>query len=140
MKLRHVIAAAALAAVSATSFAQTNPAPTPTPTPTPAPAADPGTATRGTNTPQIDKHEASQEARIKQGRQSGELTHHEARRMKAEQKGVDRAQTKAAADGTVTSQERAAIRKKQDKAGKDLYKQKHDTATKTPADPAAPAK
>jgi len=138
MKLRHVIAAAALAAVSATSFAQTNPAPAPTPTP--APAADPGTATRGTNTPMIDKHEASQESRIKQGRQSGELTHHEARRLKSEQKGVDRAQTKAAADGTVTAQERAAIRKKQDKASKDIYKQKHDTATKTPADPAAPAK
>ncbi|HEV8689381.1 MAG TPA: hypothetical protein VGQ91_03720 [Ideonella sp.] len=129
MKLRHVIAAAALAAVSATSFAQATPAPSPTP----APAADPSPAARGTNTPLIDKHEASQASRIKQGRQSGELTRHESRRLKAEQKSVDRAQTKAAADGTVTAQERQAIRKRQDRASKDIYRQKHDAAASAPS-------
>ncbi|MGM9487675.1 hypothetical protein [Ideonella sp. YS5] len=122
MKLRHVIAAAAFAAVSATSFAQTA-----TPAPTPVPV-DPGVQ-RGTNTPLIDKHEASQEQRIKEGKQSGELTRHEARRLKGEQKAVDRAQTKAAADGTVTAQERQHIRKAQNKAGKDIYRQKHDGAS-----------
>ena len=123
MNLRHVIAAAAFAAVSATSFAQTA-----TPAPAPAPV-DPSAQQRGTNTPLIDKHEASQEQRIKQGKQSGELTHHEARRLKGEQKAVDRAQTKAAADGTVTSQERQHIRKMQNKAGKDINRQKHDAAS-----------
>lgn len=123
MNLRHVVAAAALAAVSATGFAQgTTPSPTPAPT-------DPGVQQRGTNTPQIDKHEASQEQRIKEGKQSGELTHHEARRLKGEQKAVDRAQTKAAADGTVTARERQHIRKVQDKAGKDIHRQKHDAAS-----------
>jgi hypothetical protein len=123
MNLRHVIAAAAFAAVSATSFAQTA-----TPAPAPAPV-DPSAQQRGANTPLIDKHEASQEQRIKQGKQSGELTHHEARRLKGEQKAVDRAQTKAAADGTVTSQERQHIRKMQNKAGKDINRQKHDAAS-----------
>ena len=122
MKLRHVIAAAAFAAASATSFAQTA-APAPTPVP-----VDPGVQ-RGTNTPLINKHEASQEQRIKEGRQSGELTRHETRRLKGEQKAVDRAQTKAAADGTVTAQERQHIRKAQNKAGKDIYRQKHDGAS-----------
>jgi hypothetical protein len=126
MNIRHVIAAAAFAAVSATAFAQGTPA-TPAPTPAPQTPVDPGM--RGTNTPAIDKHQASQEQRIKQGRQSGELTHHEANKLKSEQKGVDRAKTKAAADGTVTADERAAIRKKQDKAGADINKQKHDAAS-----------
>ena len=119
MKLRHVIAAAAFAAASATSFAQTA-----APAPAPAPADQ-----RGTSTPLIDKHEASQEQRIKEGKQSGELTRHETRRLKGEQKAVDRAQTKAAADGTVTAQERQHIRKAQNKAGKDIYRQKHDGAS-----------
>lgn len=121
MKLRHVIAAAALAAVSAASFAQSQPTPPTVP-------VDPGVQ-RGTNTPLIDKHEANQEQRIKDGRQSGELTKHEAHKLKAQQKSVDRAQAKAAADGTVTAEERQAIRKKQDKAGKAIYRQKHDAAS-----------
>jgi hypothetical protein len=123
MNLRHVIAAAAFAAASATSFAQTA-----TPAPAPVPV-DPGVQQRGANTPLIDKHEASQEQRIKEGRQSGELTRHETRRLKGEQKAVDRTQTKAAADGTVTAQERQHIRKAQNKAGKDIYRQKHDGAS-----------
>ena len=123
MKLRHVIAAAAFAAASAASFAQTA-----TPAPAPVPV-DPGVQQRGTMTPLIDKHEASQEQRIKEGKQSGDLTRHEARRLKGEQKAVDRAQTKAAADGTVTAHERQHIRKAQNKAGKDIYRQKHDGAS-----------
>jgi hypothetical protein len=125
MNLRHVLAAAAFAAVSAASFAQTA---TPAPAPAPAPV-DPAVQQRGTNTPMIDKHDASQAQRIKQGKQTGELTHHEARRLKGEQKAVDRAQTKAAADGNVTAQERQHIRKMQNKAGKDISRQKHDAAS-----------
>ena len=124
MTIRHILSAAALVAVAATSFAQNAPAPVPVPA-----APD---ATRGTHTPIIDKHEASQEDRIKQGRQSGELTKHEAHRLKAEQKAVDRSQTKAAADGTVTAQERQRIRRMQDRSSKDIHSQKHDDATKTP--------
>lgn len=114
---RTLIATAALAAVSATAFAQ---------------ATEPGMPTRGTNTPLIDKHEASQQDRIKQGKQSGELTKHEARRLRAEQKAIDRKQQRAAADGTVTAAERQRIRKMQDRASQDIYKQKHD-ANERPA-------
>jgi hypothetical protein len=116
MKLRHAIAAAALAAVSAASLAQT-----PVPAPEPVPP-------RGTNTPLIDKHEANQQERIQQGRQSGELTKHEARRLRAEQKLIDRKQKRAEADGTVTAAERQRIRKMQDRAGEDIHRQKHDDA------------
>jgi len=127
MNLRHVIAAAAFAAASATGFAQTaEPAPAPAP-------VEPSAQPRGTHTPLIKKHEANQEQRIKEGRQSGELTRHEARRLRAEQKAVDRAQNRAASDGTVTAQERERIRKMQNKAGKDIHRQKHDGASTPPA-------
>jgi hypothetical protein len=120
MNFRHIVAVAALTACAA-GFAQT--------TPTPAPTPDASATSRGTSTPVIDKHEASQEQRIKEGRQSGALTRHESRRLHAEQKAVDRTQTKAAADGTVTPAERQRIRKMQNKAGKDVYRQKHDGAS-----------
>lgn len=119
MNLRHLIAAAALAAVSATTLAQTV---------TPAPA-EPTVPARGTNTPLIDKHEANQQERIQQGKQSGELTKHEARRLRAEQKIIDRKQKRAEADGTVTAQERQGIRRMQDRAGRDIRRQKHDAAS-----------
>lgn len=128
MKLRLVAAATALAAISATSFAQSTP------------AADTGTPARGTGTPLIDKQEANQQQRIKEGKQSGELTHHEAHRLKGEQKAIGKAQTKAAADGTVTTQERQRIRKMQARSSRDIHRQKHDAATApTPAPANAPA-
>jgi Skp family chaperone for outer membrane proteins len=127
MNIRHLITAAGFVAAASASFAQTAPMPAPTPAPVVAPE-------RGTNTPLIDKHEANQEDRIKQGRQSGELTKHEAHRLKSEQHAIDRKQTKAAADGTVTAEERQKIRKMQDHASKDVYRQKHDDkAAKEPA-------
>lgn len=116
MHFRHIIAAAALAAVSTATLAQQ-------PVTPPDPSNPPP---RGTNTPLIDKHEANQQERIKQGKQSGELTKNEARRLRAEQKLIDRKQQRAAADGTVTAEERQRIRKMQDRAGDDIYKQKHD--------------
>ena len=126
--LRHFLAAAALAAVSATSFAQAAPTPV-------APTTEP--VPRGTNTPVINKQEHHPPHRIQAGKQSGELTRHEARRLHAEQKAVDRAQNKAAADGSVSTQERQHIRRMQHRADKDVYRQKHDAATK-PATPSVP--
>ncbi|MEK8031058.1 hypothetical protein AACH06_09545 [Ideonella sp. DXS29W] len=143
MNVRHALAAAALAAVSVTSFAQSTPAPVAPPaTPTTPPVTEPGV--RGTNTPVINKHEANQQDRIRDGKQSGEITKREARRLHAEQKAVDRAQNKAAADGTVTTQERHHIRRMQARADKDIYRQKHDGAQRpdkptTPATPATPS-
>jgi hypothetical protein len=127
MNLRHFLAATALAAVSAASFAQIAPTPVPPTEPVP----------RGTNTPVIDKHEAIQHDRIVAGKQSGQITKREAQRLHAEQKAVDRAQNRAAADGSVSTQERQHIRRMQHRADKDVYRQKHDAATK-PATPLVP--
>lgn len=125
MNFRQLITAAALAALAATGYAQTaTPPATGTPT-----TGTPDAPARGTNTPLIDKHEANQTDRIKQGRESGELTKREARRLKAEQKLIDRTQNRAEADGSVSAKERSRIRHMQDRAGKDIQRQKHDAAS-----------
>jgi len=137
MNLRHILAAGALAAVSVTSFAQ---APvTPPVTPTPPPVTDPAPP------PGMNNREANQHDRIAAGKQSGEITKREARRLHAEQKAVDRAQNKAAADGSVSTQERQRIRRLQSRADRDIHRQKHDGGTRpdkpvnTPATPVAPS-
>lgn len=128
MNLRHLVAAAALAAISAGSLAQPSTEPAPAPA-APAASADPSTDARGTRTPLIKRHEANQQRRIQEGRESGELTRREARRLRAEQKAIDRAENRAAADGTVTTKERQRIRTMQTRAGKDIRRQKHDAAS-----------
>jgi hypothetical protein len=69
MNLRHFVAAAALAAVSAASLAQTSAEPAPAPA-APAAPAEPGANAQGTRTPLIKRHEANQQRRIQEGRES----------------------------------------------------------------------
>ena len=130
MNLRDLLAAAALAVVSAAGFAHASPTVPPTP-----PVTDP--APHGP----MNQREMNQHERIAAGKQSGEITRREARRLHAEQKAVDRAQNKAAADGTVSARERQRIQRLQSRADRDIRRQKHDGATRpgTPAAPAAPA-
>lgn len=123
MLIRHALAAAVLAATSAAALAQTD---VPTPA-VPAPAAAPE---RGTATPLIDQREQRQQDRIRAGRESGDLTKKEGRRLRAEQKGIDRMQQRAEADGSVTHKERERIRHAQRHAAKDIHRQKNDGATK----------
>ncbi|WP_374675199.1 hypothetical protein [Ideonella sp.] len=123
MLFRHAVAAAVLAATSAAALAQTD---VPTPS-VPAPAATPD---RGTATPLIDSREQRQQDRIRAGRESGDLTRKEGRRLRAEQKGIDHMQNRAEADGTVTDRERKRIRHAQRHAAKDIHRQKNDGATK----------
>ena len=107
MNFRTPFAAAAIALLSASSFAQ--PA-------KPAPTA----------TPRIDARQAQQEARINQGVKTGTLTRHEAARLDREQGAIRRVEAKAKADGVVTPQERHRLTRLQDKAGQDIQRQKHD--------------
>lgn len=77
-------------------------------------------------TPRVDARQAVQEQRIDQGQASGELTRREARRLEAEQKGINKVETAVKADGTVTAKERARLHRLQDKASRDIRRQKHD--------------
>jgi polyhydroxyalkanoate synthesis regulator phasin len=110
MHLRTLFAPAALAMLATIASAQTPP------TPTPNPAATPG----------IDQRQARQEQRIDQGVASGQLTPRETRRLTREQGAIDKAESKAKADGTVNAQERHKLHEMQNKASRDIHRQKHD--------------
>ncbi len=78
------------------------------------------------NTPNINKRQHNQQKRINQGVKSGELTRREAHRARTEQAAVQAEKKVAKADGVVTKRERRAIQHDQNRASKDIYKQKHD--------------
>ena len=82
--------------------------------------------TLAADTPRIDRREDRQEARIEQGRASGELTPREARRLERGQAAVDRKQARAEADGVVTARERARITGEQNEQSRRIRHQKHD--------------
>ena len=123
MSVRHALAVAAFVTASAAALAQQPNVPTPT---TPQPTAPVTTPDRGTATPVIDQREQRQQERIRDARASGDLTKHEARRLRAEQKGIDHMQKRAEADGTVTAKERARLQHQQNKASRKIRHNKHD--------------
>lgn len=80
----------------------------------------------GRRTPYIDRREAHQRERIREGIRSGELTRREVWRLRAEQRHILRDERRAKADGVVTPRERAHLRREQRRASRDIYRQKHD--------------
>lgn len=72
------------------------------------------------------KREGNQQARIRQGVESGELNKAEAHRLRKGQRKVDHMQRKAMKDGAVTAEEKAKIEAMQDAQSKRIYEQKHD--------------
>jgi len=100
--------AAALSLASLTSFAQSSPLPA---------------------TPRVDQREANQDARIRNGVASGELNARETYRLEKEQAAIQKTESKAKADGTVTPRERAKLHRMQNRASRDIHAQKHDAQT-----------
>jgi hypothetical protein len=78
------------------------------------------------STPVVDKRQKRQQARVQQGVAAGEVTRAEARRLRAEQRHIRRAERRAKADGEVSNRERARLQRKQNKASRDIRRQKHD--------------
>jgi len=83
-----------------------------------------------TKTPRITKRQLRQQARIKQGVKSGELTKGEARRLEKEQAKIQQDKKDTKADGTVTPAERNKIRHEQNKANRDIRRLKHNEVKK----------
>ena len=90
----------------------------------PAPAQSPAPAS--TSTPRIDRREANQRTRIHQGVRSGELTRHEAGKLRRGQRHVDRMEDRAKADGKVTAAERHRITRAQNRQSRRIYRLKHN--------------
>ncbi|MCA8831466.1 hypothetical protein [Hymenobacter pini] len=66
------------------------------------------------------------QARIRQGVRSGQLTRAEAARVEAKQAEAAQARQAARADGVVTPAERQVVRREERQADRSLYRQKHD--------------
>ncbi len=77
-------------------------------------------------TPGIDQRQGNQERRIDQGIASGQLNARETNRLDLQQNKIDRMENKAKADGAVTKKERAKLHNAQDRASRNIARQKHD--------------
>ena len=86
-------------------------------------------ATTRTSTPRIDRRQAVQHARIRQGVKSGELTKPEARQLRHGQRHLRRVEHRAKADGKVTPKERAHITVAQNHQSRVIYRKKHNERT-----------
>ncbi|MBC7956928.1 MAG: hypothetical protein H7Y33_13795 [Cytophagales bacterium] len=111
MNLKTLAVSATLAVASLGAFAQTAAAPA---------------------TPRVDQREVNQDKRIQQGVASGQLNAKETYRLEKEQAVINKAETKAKADGKVTKQERRKLHKMQDRASQDIHAQKHDAQKAKP--------
>lgn len=78
------------------------------------------------HTPGIDRREHREQRRIHQGIRSGELTRREAGRLRAEQFRIRAYEARAKSDGSLTRRERHRLDQMMDRAGRDIYRQKHD--------------
>jgi hypothetical protein len=84
------------------------------------------TTPANSKTPRITKRQINQQARIKQGVKSGELTKGETVRLEKEQAKIQRDKKAAKADGQITPQERQKLTREQNKASRDIYRLKHN--------------
>ncbi len=71
-----------------------------------------------------------QTRRIRQGIRSGEITRPEVRRLKKEQRRIDRAYRRASADGHLNRREGRRLNKMQDRASRHIYRAKHNHANR----------
>ena len=88
---------------------------------------------------QVDQRQADEQARIKQGEASGQLTKKEAANVEGEHKaiGAEIKADRAANDGKLTKEEKKDINKQQNKESKKIYRKKHNARTKKGVAPAA---
>jgi hypothetical protein len=74
----------------------------------------------------ITQKQINQEKRIHQGVKSGELTRHETKVLRKEQRIIERDKLKAKADGVVTKKEIHKIKAEQKAASNDIFRKKHN--------------
>ena len=85
-----------------------------------------GIAFAESETPVIDQRQMNQEQRIDQGVASGQLNRREANRLERQQDRIDRMENRANADGVMTAKERARIGAAQNRASRNIAREKHD--------------
>jgi hypothetical protein len=78
------------------------------------------------------QRDVNQEQRIEQGLKSGALNTREAASLEREESRVDRMQSNALKDGKLSATEQARLNAAQNKVSKDIYAEKHNSATGNP--------
>ena len=76
--------------------------------------------------PLINARQDNQKQRVINGVKSGELTVGETRRLAKQQRKINRLEKNYKADGHLTKRERAKLHRAQNRASKNIYRQKHD--------------
>lgn len=82
-----------------------------------------------TATPRVTKRQVQQQARIREGVRSGELTPGETRRLERQQAKIAADKQKAKSDGVVTPKERAKLTHEQNKSSRRIARLKHNGRT-----------
>lgn len=77
-------------------------------------------------TPVADQRQQNQEERIEQGEASGELTNREEARLDAQQDRIENKEERFKSDGVVTKSERVRLQRSENRASRNIAKQKHD--------------
>ena|SRR5438105_4989410 len=93
----------------------------------------------GVHDPAVKAREHRQQARIRQGVKSGELTKDEAKGLRKEQRAIHQEEHQFKSDGTLTAAERAKIHSDLNKASKDIHAEKHDAEKRVVPRSATPA-
>jgi hypothetical protein len=75
----------------------------------------------------VDKRQHKQSHRIEQGVRTGQLTKHEAARLKAEQSRIAALERRFERDGRLSHTERTILRVEQNRASKHIRAEKHDS-------------
>ena len=77
----------------------------------------------------IEQRDRIEQARIDRGVQSGQLTSREADRLQGERAQIERMESRARSDGTLTRNERARIDGAQDRLSRDIRRESNDRQT-----------
>lgn len=78
------------------------------------------------NTRHVTKSQVRQQKRIVRGAKSGELTRQEIKQLERQQRHINRSKKRAKADGVVTPAERVRLNGKQNRASRNIRRQKND--------------
>lgn len=79
-----------------------------------------------TNTPNVDKRQENQQARVAQGINSGALTSKEATNLEKRETKIENNKEAAKADGKVTKAERVKLQREENRTSRKIYAKKHN--------------
>lgn len=114
MMMKHVVLALSLCVTPAALLAQ---APAPVPTPTP-----------GQHDHDISQRKGTQQGRIGQGVQNGQLTARETGHLEHQEAGINREERgmRAQDNGRLTGQDRKTLHRQQNQESRRIYRDKHN--------------